>query len=58
MYCTCCPPWDSKMNSVMNGIPAAMYYLGGIYQDKAISYFEEAAKNGYADAKNRLKNLG
>jgi hypothetical protein len=22
MYCTCCPPRDSKMNSVINGIPA------------------------------------
>ena len=54
--------------AAMNGIPAAMYYLGDIYYDgkynvekdqaKAISYFKEAAKNGHSEAKNRLRSLG
>ena len=52
----------------MNGVPAAMYYLGDIYydgkyntekdRDKAISYFRKAAENGHAEAKNRLRSLG
>ena len=53
--------------AVMNGIPAAMYYLGDIYydgkynvekdQDKARFYFEEAARNGVSDAKEKLKEM-